>query len=91
MVLLESQLSGMPVLATQHNGFTDAVDDGRSGFLVPEKDVDALYEKLNWLLENPASWEAMGKAGREHVLKNFSEDVYMRKILDKLNSLLFSF
>jgi len=91
MVLLESQLTGMPVLATLHNGFTDAVDDGRSGFLVPEKDVDALYEKLHWLLENPASWEAMGIAGREHVLKNFSEDVYMRKILEKLNSLLFSF
>jgi colanic acid/amylovoran biosynthesis glycosyltransferase len=84
MALLEAQLTGMPVVATLHNGFTDAVNDGHSGVLVPEKDVDSLYEKLKWLLENNASWEAMGRSGREHVMKNFSEEVYMSRVLEKL-------
>ena len=87
MVLLESQLTGMPVVATRHNGFTDAVDDGRSGFLVPEKDVEALHERLKWLIGHPESWEIMGKAAREHVMRNFSEEVYMHKILARLDQL----
>lgn len=81
MVLLEAQLTGMPVLATRHNGFTDAVRDGISGFLVPEKDVDAAVERLSWLLHHPETWAGMGKAGRQHVLENYSEEVYMDKIL----------
>ena len=88
MVLLESQLTGMPVVATLHNGFTDAVANGRSGFLVPERDISALSEKILWLLNNPDKWEEMGNAGRDHVMRNFSERVYMDKIIRKLESLI---
>jgi colanic acid/amylovoran biosynthesis glycosyltransferase len=88
MVSLESQLTGMPIMATLHSGFTDSILDGKSGFLVPEKDVDALYHRLKWLIENPQEWERMGKAGREHVMKNFSEDVYMGKIIERLESII---
>jgi colanic acid/amylovoran biosynthesis glycosyltransferase len=84
MVLLESQLTGMPVLATLHNGFTDAVRDGISGFLVPEKDMAATAEKLSWLIEHPDTWEAIGEAGRQHVLDNYSEKVYLENILNRI-------
>ena len=88
VVLLESQLTGMPVVATLHNGFTDAVKDGISGYLVPEKDVDALYNRLRWLIENPQEWESLGRAGREHVVANYSEKVYMEKITQRLKSIV---
>ena len=88
MVSLESQLTGLPILVTLHSGFPDAVIEGRSGFLVPERDVDALYERLKWLIENPKVWESFGKEGREHVMKNFSEDVYMNKIIGRIDLLL---
>ena len=42
LVLQEAQAMGLPVLSTLHNGIPDGVLDGKSGFLVPEKDVDAL-------------------------------------------------
>jgi colanic acid/amylovoran biosynthesis glycosyltransferase len=86
MVLLESQLTGMPVLATRHNGFTDAVLDGTSGFLVPEADVPATVERLKWMLKHPEKWEGMGIAGRKHVMNNFSEKVYLDKIIAHLQS-----
>lgn len=88
MVLLEAQLTGMPVVATLHNGFTDAVKDGVSGFLVPEKDVDALYNRLKWLIENPQEWESLGRAGREHIIANYSEKDYMGKITERLKSII---
>jgi colanic acid/amylovoran biosynthesis glycosyltransferase len=84
MVLLESQLTGMPVLATRHNGFTDAVKDGISGFLVPEKDVAAIADKLTWMMDHPESWAAMGAAGRQHIMDNFREQVYLDRILSRL-------
>ncbi len=87
MVLLESQLTGMPVIATAHNGFLDAIRDGITGFLVPEKDIPALSEKLTWLTDHPETWAEMGAAGRIHVLDNYSERVYLDKIIKQINLL----
>jgi colanic acid/amylovoran biosynthesis glycosyltransferase len=84
MVSLESQLTGMPIIATLHSGFTDSILDGVSGFLVPERDVEALHDRLSWLIGHPETWESMGKAGRQHVLDNFSEQVYLDKILSQI-------
>jgi glycosyltransferase involved in cell wall biosynthesis len=40
------------------------------------------------MIENSQKWEDMGKAGRDHVMKNFSEEVYMQKIISKLEALV---
>lgn len=49
VVLMEALAQGIPVLSTQHSGIPEVVQDGKSGFLVPERDVDALAEKLVFL------------------------------------------
>ena len=67
LVLQEAQATGMPIVSTYHNGIPDGVLEGRSGFLVPEQDVEALYEKLDYLLSNPKKWTEMGKCGRDFV------------------------
>ena len=45
--------------------------DGVSGFLVPERDVDALAERLVYLVEHPEICQEMGVCGRQHVVENF--------------------
>lgn len=87
MALLEAQLTGMPVVTTMHSGCVDAIVDGSSGFLVPEKDFKTLAERISFLIEHPERWPEMGVCGRQHVLDNFAEDVYMSKLLGKLNDL----
>lgn len=72
LVLQESQAEGLPVLSTLHNGIPDGVLDGKSGFLVPERDVDALAEKLRYLIEHPEVWAEMGRAGRTFVEENYN-------------------
>ncbi len=67
----EAQARGLPVLSTLHNGIPDGVLDGESGFLVPERDVDALAAKLSYLVEHPQNWTKMGQAGRTFVEKNY--------------------
>ena len=80
LVLQEAQATGLPVLSTLHNGIPDGVLDGRSGFLVPERDVDALAEKLEYLIAHPERWSEMGRAGRDYV-----EECYdINKLNDRL-------
>jgi colanic acid/amylovoran biosynthesis glycosyltransferase len=80
LVLQEAQAMGLPVLSTLHNGIPDGVLDGESGFLVPEKDADALAEKLTYLIENPENWPEMGLAGRKFVEERYD----INKLNDRL-------
>ncbi len=79
-VLKEAMAMGLPVVSTYHGGIPELVEDGISGFLVPERDVDALAEKLGYLIEHPEIWPQMGKAGRAYVEKNYD----INKLSDRL-------
>jgi colanic acid/amylovoran biosynthesis glycosyltransferase len=70
-VLTEAQASGLPVLVTAHNGFPETIAPDRSGFLVPERDVDGLADRLTYLIETPKKWPEMGRAGRAHVERHY--------------------
>lgn len=80
LVLQESQAIGLPVLSTLHNGIPDGVLDGKTGFLVPERDVDALAEKLDYLVEHPEVWAEMGQNGRAYVEEHYD----INKLNDQL-------
>jgi colanic acid/amylovoran biosynthesis glycosyltransferase len=66
-VLNEAMASGMPVLGTDQTGFNEVVMDGVSGFLVPERDADALADRLDYLIQHPELWMEMARAGRKYV------------------------
>jgi glycosyltransferase involved in cell wall biosynthesis len=63
-VILEAMASGLPVVASGISGIPLAVEDGRTGRLVPEKDPEALLGALRGLLADPAAARAMGEQGR---------------------------
>ncbi|MGB3312383.1 MAG: glycosyltransferase [Nodosilinea sp.] len=71
LVLQEAQAMGLPIISTFHNGIPEGILDGKSGFLVPERDVDMLAEKISVLLDNPEIWSQMGEAGRSFVRQKF--------------------
>jgi colanic acid/amylovoran biosynthesis glycosyltransferase len=67
LVLQEAQAAGLPVISTLHNGIPDGVLDGISAFLVPERDPEALANKLEYLISRPELWPSMGQEGRRFV------------------------
>ena len=71
VVLMEAQACGMPVVSTLHSGIPEVVLDGESGVLVPEGDVDALTERLQYLVEHPELWPEMGRRGRKLVEQKY--------------------
>jgi glycosyltransferase involved in cell wall biosynthesis len=72
MVLLEAGASGLPIVATDVGGTRDAVIDGVSGYVAPARHPEALADAAVELMGRTASErEAMGRAGREHVVRAF--------------------
>ncbi|MBE9004671.1 colanic acid biosynthesis glycosyltransferase WcaL [Fortiea sp. LEGE XX443] len=69
--LKEAMAMGLPVISTRHGGIPELVEDGVSGFLVPERDADAIAHKLSYLIEHPELWVNMGKAGRARVEEKY--------------------
>lgn len=82
LVLQEAQAVGLPVVSTLHNGIPDGVIEGKTGYLVPEKDADTLAQRLKDLIENPAQRYKMGQAGRSFVQQNYDIPVLSRQLID---------
>jgi colanic acid/amylovoran biosynthesis glycosyltransferase len=74
VAIMEAMATGLPVVSTIHSGIPELVKDGISGFLVPERDVGALAERLGFLIEHSELWPKFGKAGRKYVEENFNID-----------------
>lgn len=81
LVLQEAQAIGVPVLATLHNGFPDSIIDGKTGYLVPEKDHVALYNKLVLLNNNELLCAEMGELGRKFVEQSFDSKIVVKNLL----------
>jgi colanic acid/amylovoran biosynthesis glycosyltransferase len=71
MVLLEAAATGVPAVGSDIGGIPEGMDDGRTGFLAPEKDVDALARRMAELLDNPAMRHEMGVRARALVTDRF--------------------
>jgi glycosyltransferase involved in cell wall biosynthesis len=72
LTLLEAMASGTPVVASRVGGVPEIVEDGVTGFLVPPGDVEALRDRVGYLLAHPRQAAQLGAAAREHVLARFT-------------------
>ena len=64
-VLLEAMAAGLPAIATRVSGSEDAIEDGRSGILVPPGEPGPLVEALIELADNPRLREIVGTEARK--------------------------
>ncbi|MEM7454497.1 MAG: glycosyltransferase family 4 protein, partial [Planctomycetota bacterium] len=69
-----------PVIASAVGGIPDTVLHGETGFLVPQKDVNALAGAICDLLAEPEKGRQFGKAGYQFALRTFSWDRIIKKM-----------
>ena len=72
IVNLEAMACATAVVASRVGGIPEVVDADVTGLLVPPDDPAALAGALNRLLRDPDRAEAMGRAGRERAVTEFS-------------------
>jgi colanic acid/amylovoran biosynthesis glycosyltransferase len=88
VTITEASATGMPVLSTFHCDIPEVILNEQSGYLVPERDVDALVQRLEQMVTSPEKWEGMGRAGRAHIEKNFNANTQAHWLEHHYSSLL---
>jgi colanic acid/amylovoran biosynthesis glycosyltransferase len=87
-ILKETQAAGLPAVAFAHPGVEEVLEDGRTGFLVPEGDVEGLAARARLLLGEATRAEGMGALARQLSRERFAlgrvtdrlEAIYLRAI-----------
>jgi glycosyltransferase involved in cell wall biosynthesis len=69
--MLEAMASGLPVVATSHGGIPEAVENGKSGLLVPEQSPAELAQAMLTLAGDPERYRAMSLAAVQRIRQEF--------------------
>ncbi|HBS2774563.1 TPA: glycosyltransferase, partial [Klebsiella quasipneumoniae subsp. similipneumoniae] len=80
MVLLEAGATGIPIIGTNHGGIPEVIREGYNGFLIEERDVDSLAERILFLIENSTTRYDMGINARNYVSRYFNIEVQTQKL-----------
>lgn len=88
--LLEAMAAGKPVVATDVGGGSEVVLEGKTGFLVPPKDPEALADAVLRLLAAPDLARNLGVAGRVRVESKFTLEIMVARLEELYDSLLTS-
>jgi glycosyltransferase involved in cell wall biosynthesis len=83
-VILEAMAMDLPVVSTRHSGIPEAVDDGISGVLVPQRDAAALADAIERLLCDSGLRRRMGRAGRHIVVSRFDVATNVKLLMSRL-------
>ena len=72
--VLEAMSMGRAIITTDAPGCRETVIDGKTGFLVPVKNAEAVAEKMTEFIENPELIKTLGAASAEYAREKFSVD-----------------
>jgi glycosyltransferase involved in cell wall biosynthesis len=78
--ILEAMALGLPVVTTDVAGAKELVVDGKTGYVLPQGDVQGIAHALIELVENEVLRRQMSKAGRERVEREFSFSTRLQRI-----------
>jgi colanic acid/amylovoran biosynthesis glycosyltransferase len=78
--VLEAMATGLPVVATRHGGIPEAVDHGRTGFLVSEEDHVALANAMQLIGSSPILLKQMGALAHVTVRERFEQETQIEHL-----------
>lgn len=88
---VESMSCGCPVVSSDADGFTEVVENGVTGCVVPKYDVKATASAILQLIDNPNLREQMSKKGRERVLLLYDWKKNVNTMIDYYNQIFSEF
>ncbi|MBX9879500.1 MAG: glycosyltransferase family 4 protein [Candidatus Obscuribacterales bacterium] len=83
LVQQEAMLCGLPLIVTPNAGGDDLIEEGKTGFLVPIRNPEAIAEKINWCADNKSQLTEMGKLARAKA-KSLTWDRYRQLVLQAI-------
>ncbi|WP_230868047.1 glycosyltransferase [Iocasia frigidifontis] len=86
-VVIEAMAMAKPVVATNAGGTNEAIDNGKTGFIVDKGNKNELVAKIEYMIDNKEEMKEMGKEGRRKVENDFSLKTYISKFENLLDSI----
>lgn len=86
LVLLEAMQHRLPCVSTTEGGIPGIIDEGKTGFLVPKYNAAILANKIEFLLSDSALRQRMGEAGRRKFEKEFTLEVFEKRMAEILKT-----
>jgi len=87
LVLIEAMSSGLPAVSFDcHCGPKEVIQNGYNGYLVKEKDIKALADNINTLIENNEDRKVMGQNAKKSVIR-FKEENIIKNWIELFNSM----
>jgi len=87
-VLKEAMAMGLLAVATKHSGNPELIEHGVSGFLVPERNSNAISKVVEYLITNSDTWESIQTAAVDKVHAEFDKEIENNKLEALLYALL---
>jgi colanic acid/amylovoran biosynthesis glycosyltransferase len=81
LVIQEAESYALPVIGADIGGIPDGIISGRTGWIVPEKEIQALYEKMFFFITNPDKRREFGEAGKDFACKNYDNSILSQKLI----------
>jgi len=88
LVNAEAMQYRLPVVSTFEGGIPDIVEDGVTGFLVPQRDVGALADKMEILLNDAELRKRMGEAGFSKYENEFTQEKFEDRLIEILQHVI---
>jgi glycosyltransferase involved in cell wall biosynthesis len=80
IVVKEASACATVPIGTRHGGIPEIIDDGLTGFLVAEHDVESLAARLRRVVTDPALRERLGTAAREKMRREYDTTARVRSL-----------
>ena len=87
-VLLEAMSMNLPIVASNVGGIPLVIDNNKDGLLFEVGDIEALKEKVLFLLNDPTSSKDMAKVAHQKFITNYEYEVSMKMFLDMYKTIL---
>ncbi len=85
--VLEAMAMGRSVLTSDAPGCRETVLNGKTGFLVPVQNADALSEKMKWMIDHPEARKTMGAASLALARKKYDVKKVNKSLMQHLELL----
>lgn len=81
---IEAMAGQLPVVASAVDGLTESIVDGKTGYLVPQGDIDGYCRRINTLATDPERRQRFGEAGRNRVRSNYSQEALAASFIEAI-------
>ncbi|MCC8132701.1 MAG: glycosyltransferase [Tannerellaceae bacterium] len=82
-VVMQAGAMGLPAIVSNINGCNEIIREGQNGCIIPPKDREQLYEKMEYYINHPDVLEAQTAQARTSIQERYEQKVVWRALLEE--------